>query len=124
MGWFDFVGVNVESCCPSCSSSLPWLPWHSRPGYCSSCGRWLGRAVGKSQVGEKDVYIAETVAGFLDRMPQLSLAIPRECVIQSLRGLIAATTEGNIAAFSRSLRLPRTTLWELVQAYSPPSLPC
>ena len=114
---------HLERCCPHCSSSLPWLTWCSRPGYCSSCGRWLGRAVGKSQVEEKDRYIAETVGGFLARIPQLSPAISREYVIQSLRDLIAATTEGNIAAFSRSFRLPKTTLWELVQGYFPPSLP-
>jgi len=116
-------GQLLEKCCPYCSSSLPWLIWHSRPGYCSSCGRWLGRAVGKSQVEEKDMYIAETVGGFLARMPQLSLVIPRDRVIQSLRNLIAATTGGNIAAFSRRLGLPKTTLWELVQGYFPPSLP-
>jgi hypothetical protein len=110
-------------CCPYCSSSLPWLTWCSRPGYCSSCGRWLGKANGKSQVEEKDIYIAETVGGFLAQMPQLSLAIPRECVIQSLRDLIAATTEGNVAAFARSLGQPKTTLWELVQGHFPPSLP-
>ncbi len=25
----------LERCCPYCSSSLPWLTWSSRPGYCS-----------------------------------------------------------------------------------------
>jgi len=59
----------------------------------------------------------------LAHIPQLSLSIPRESVIQSLRDLIAATTDGNVAAFSRSLGLPKTTLWELVQGYFPPSLP-
>ncbi len=113
----------LEKCCPYCSSSLPWLSWCSRPGYCSSCGGWLGKADGGSQVEEKDMYIAETVGDFLTHIPQLSLSIPRECVIQSLRDLIAATTEGNVAAFSRSLGLPKTTLWELVQGYFPPSLP-
>src|SRR5205823_2296508 len=39
------------------------------------------------------------------------------------RNLISSTTEGNIAAFARNLRLPKTTLWELVQGYFPPSLP-
>ncbi len=113
----------LERCCPYCSSSLPWLAWCSRPGYCSSCGRWLGKADGNSQVEEKDIYIAETVGGFLAHMPQLSHAIPGEGVIQSLRDLITATTEGNIAAFSRSLGLPKTTLWELIQGHFPLSLP-
>ncbi len=113
----------LEKCCSYCSSSLPWLTWCSRPGYCSTCGRWLGRADGHSQVEEKDRYIAETVGAFLARMPQLSLSISREGAIQSLRDLIASTTEGNTAAFSRNLGLPKTTLWELVQGYFPPSLP-
>ena len=51
----------LERCCPHCSSSLPWLTWRSRPGYCSSCGGWLGKAGGKSQVEEKDMYISEIV---------------------------------------------------------------
>src|SRR5713226_1836006 len=113
----------LERCCPYCTTSLPWLTWRSRPGYCSSCGRWLGKAGGDSQVEEKGTYIAETVGAFLAHIPQLSLSIPRESVIQSLRDLIAATTDGNVAAFSRSLGLPKTTLWELVQGYFPPSLP-
>ncbi len=113
----------LQRFCPYCSSSLPWLTWCSRPGYCSSCGRWLGKADGNSQVEEKDMYIAETVGGFLNYMPQLSLLIPREGVIQSLRDLIATTAGGNIAAFSRSVGLSKTTLWELVQGYFPPSLP-
>ncbi len=113
----------LERCCPCCSSSLPWLTWCSRPGYCSLCGRWLGRANGHSQVEEKDRYIAETVGDFLAHMPQLRLSIPREGVIQSLRDLIATTTESNKAAFSRNLGISKTTLWELVQGYFPPSLP-
>jgi hypothetical protein len=55
-------------------------------------------------------------------MPQLPLAIPREGVIQSLRNLIITTTDGK-AAFARSLGRPKTSLWELVQGYFPPSLP-
>lgn len=113
----------LERFCPSCSSSLPWLTWCSCPGYCSSCGRWLGRADSHGQIEEKDMYIAETVGAFLAHMPQLSLPIPCGGVIQSLRDLIAATTEGNIAAFARCLGLPKTTLWELMQGYFPPSLP-
>jgi hypothetical protein len=56
-------------------------------------------------------------------MPQLPPAIPREGVLQSLRELIATTTDGNMAAFARSLGRPKTSLWELVQGYFPPSLP-
>ena len=70
----------LERCCPHCSSSLPWLTWRSRPGYCSSCGRWLGKADGKSQVEEKDMYISEIVGTFLAHIPQLSLSIPHESV--------------------------------------------
>ncbi len=113
----------LERCCPHCSSSLPWLTWCSRPGYCSSCGRWLGRADGHSQIEEKYRYIAETVGDFLSNIPQLPLSIPREGVIQSLRDLIATTTESNMAAFSRNLGLSKTTLWELVHGCFPPSLP-
>jgi hypothetical protein len=113
----------LERCCPYCSSSHPWLTWRSRPGYCSSCGRWLGKADGKSQVEEKDMYISETVGSFLAHIPELSLSIPHERVIHSLRELIEATTDGNIAAFSRSLGLPKTTVWELIQGHFPPSLP-
>jgi TniQ len=116
-------GQRLDRRCPYCSSSLPLLTWCSRPGYCSSCGRWLGKANRKSQVGEKEMYIAETVGEFLAYMPQLSLTIPREGVIHSLQELIAATTDGNMAAFSRNLGLPKTSLWELVHGHFPPSLP-
>src|SRR5713101_4537850 len=61
----------LERCCSYCSSTLPWLTWCSRPGYCSSCGGWLGKADGNRQAEEKDLYIAETVGSFLALMPQL-----------------------------------------------------
>jgi len=74
-------------------------------------------------VEEKERYLAETVGDFLAHMPQVLLAIPREGVIQSLRDLIATTTDGNMAAFARNIGRPKTSLWELVQGYFPPSLP-
>lgn len=113
----------LERSCPYCSSSLPWLTWGSLPGYCSFCGSWLGKYNYNSQVQNKDKFIAETVGDFLAHMPQLSLPIPREGVTKSLREMIAATAEGNMAAFSRNLGLSKTTLWELVQGNFPPSLP-
>ena len=114
---------QLERRCPHCSASLPWLTWRSCTGYCSACGKWLGKADGQSQLEEKERYIAETVGDFLAYMPQLPLSIPREGVIQSLQDLIATITDGNIAAFARSIRRPKTSLWELVQGYFPPSLP-
>jgi hypothetical protein len=114
---------HLEGRCPRCSASLPWLTWHSRPGYCSSCGRWLGKADGQGLVEEKERYLAGTVGDFLAHMPQLPLALPREGVIQSLRDLIATTTDGNMAAFARRIKRPKTSLWELAQGYFPPSLP-
>jgi len=112
----------LERRCPHCSSPLPWLAWSSRPGYCSLCSKWLGGADGNSQIEEKDMYITEIAGSFLAHVPQLSFSIPRECFIRLLRDLIAATADGNIAVFSRSLGLPKTTLWELVQGHFPPSL--
>jgi len=113
----------LERTCPYCSSSLPWLTWGSLPGCCSFCGRWLGKEDGNSQVEEKDIFTAETVGDFLAHMPQLSLPIPREGVTKSLREMIVATADGNMAAFSRNLGLSKSTLWELVQGNFPPSLP-
>ena len=113
----------LERCCPHCSSSQPWLTWSSRPGFCSLCGRWLGKDKLNSKVGEKEMYIAEMVGDFLSHISQLSQPIPREYAIQSLQNIITATTEGNMAAFSRKVGLPKTTIWELVQGHFPPSLP-
>jgi phage gp36-like protein len=113
----------LERYCPYCSSSLPWLSWRFRPGCCSSCGRWLGSAEGNNQLEEKDIYIAEMVGSFLAHVPQLSIPLAPAYFIQSLRDLISTTADGNIAAFSRCLGLPKTTIWELVQGHFPPSLP-
>jgi hypothetical protein len=48
--------------------------------------------------------------------------MPREGVIQSLRDLIATITDGDMTAFARNIGRPKTSLWELVQGYFPPSL--
>ncbi len=40
----------LERRCSHCSSSLPWIAWSSRPGYCSLCCRWLGGVDGNSKI--------------------------------------------------------------------------
>ena len=69
------------------------------------------------------MYFAETIGDFLARRSWLTPAIPREGAIQTLRNLIASATAGNTAEFARCFGLPKTTLWELVQGYFPPTLP-
>ena len=67
-------GCLLDKCCPYCSSTLPWLAWSSRPGYCSLCSRWLGQAKLNNKAGEKEIYVAETVGDFLAHISQLVVA--------------------------------------------------
>ena len=114
---------RLERCCPHCSSRPTLLSWSSSLGCCSDCGRWLGSSKGTDNVEQKDIYIAEIVGAFLAYISPPSPPILPESFIKSLQQIIAATTEGNIAAFSRYLGLPKTTIWEMVQGRFPPALP-
>lgn len=103
--------VLLDDRCPFCTRILPTLAVHSRPGYCSACGQWLGKRKIHRSAGEYgfQVYVAaaagDLLAGF-DNKARLSAARFR----RNLRVCIQRIASGNALAFAELIHISKTTL--------------
>lgn len=95
--------------CPHCQRQIPFLAWHSRPGYCPKCQQWLGSTpkIGSLTIDsdelEWQIWVTRNVGELLAHTSNL-IELPRRAdVARSLSICIAQTTEGNITEFAGSL---------------------
>ncbi len=123
----------LSSQCPyvDCQKSLPWLAWHSRPGYCSCCERWLGLASSEKRLAfnhqAKEESLWQTwvieVLGEMLAAPSPHFSPPvRQKIVTALAVCIEQFGDGNAAALARAVGLPKTTLWEWQHGLFLPSL--
>jgi hypothetical protein len=81
----------LESICPFCGRPQYVLSFRSRPGYCSRCNRWLGRA-GESAPVDPDLTeamaVAEMVEELLAASPTLPAHFAPDLLRESVRGLV------------------------------------
>jgi transcriptional regulator with XRE-family HTH domain len=121
----------LQTLCPHCGKKLLSLEWHSRPGYCSKCGQWLGYSSNtkfsdKNNVGEQELdwllWAANNVGDLLAASSDLKLVPLKNTIAASLRNYADYFAQGNIAEFARYLELPRNSLWLWCQGTNQPSL--
>ena len=81
----------LESICPFCGRPQYVLSFRSRPGYCSRCNRWLGRA-GESATVDPDlteaIAVAELAEGLLAASPTLPAHFAPDLLRENVRGLV------------------------------------
>jgi hypothetical protein len=104
----------LEDHCPFCYEVLPPLAVHSRPGHCSACGEWLGRAPvvpprrGRDEASY-ELNVATAVGDLLagqNNNGRLSAARFR----RNLRICIRRLASGNMAAFAEFTHARKTTV--------------
>jgi len=102
-------GQPLQTCCPHCGQSLPWLEAYMRPGYCSRCKCWLG-SLSTPTVQEVDadfewqLWMARATGNLLGAGPGLSVPPKREQAGQGLTQAMNQITAGNSQDFYRLLR--------------------
>lgn len=117
----------LEEKCPFCHKALPPLAAHSRPGYCSSCGSWLGRQAGRPRLhanrGEPDyeLYVA-TTAGELLASCSTAGRLSRARFSANLRICIDRLVSGNTKAFAELTRASRGAVQSWVTGMMRPRL--
>jgi len=95
----------LEETCPFCHRAQPPLAAHSRPGYCSSCGRWLGQRGRPSRLhrnpseADCELYVA-TTAGELLASCSTASRVSRARFSTNLRICIDRLLSGNTKAFA------------------------
>ena len=106
--------------CPHCNCQLPPLAPYSRPGYCSKCLKWLGISSNSEQSNSKglgkeeliwQIFVSDSIGELLTAAPHLPQPLLRERVAQAFCSYVAQVSDGNIAAFSRLLQIPKNKVW-------------
>lgn len=100
--------------CPyeDCQRLLPGLDLQSRPGYCSSCGRWLG-SVSEGDAVEQElctadesgwsVWVCQAVGELLAATPTLSNPPRKKTLVRNISALTGKVMGGNASALARLL---------------------
>ncbi len=108
--------VPLEEICPHCRRRSGPLAAHTRPGYCSRCGGWLGgtgasleKSISESDL-ECEIWIAQSIGDLLAAAPELKMLPLRERLRTNLSACIAAATSGNLLAFADITRTSRSAL--------------
>lgn len=110
-------GVRLHTHCPACARSLPHLTWRSRPGYCAFCSSAL---FVRQEDGVQTVavdshefawqqWVTHALGSVVVRLPGISIEPKRERIRQVVSDAVEHLADGNMAAFARSLGLPRGT---------------
>jgi hypothetical protein len=110
------VPLSIQ--CPHCSQKQPFLDWQAQLGHCSKCQKWLSTTSETQLSRSKEVEKAKEnwqlwVAKNLGEVLTLQVQPPsKKRIAEAISICIKESTEGNIAAFSRMLDLPKNTVWQ------------
>jgi len=107
---------DLETKCPSCKRSLYLLAPNARPGYCSCCKQWLGKMPSQKaeQLLTSDEYrwqywVVDVVGEMLAVEFTMIASLQRERFAEAIKACLD-TTDGNVSALSRKLRVSRRTI--------------
>lgn len=102
--------------CPYCHKENRLLAWHSKPGYCSKCGEWLGisphcNSTASIKLTESElkwqIWVTENLGNLISATPNLSVP-PKEKIAKMLSAYVNVVTNGNINVFAQNLGMGKT----------------
>lgn len=108
----------LEENCPHCHRSPRVLTTNSRPGYCSSCQKWLGRksrlhaphSGSPKETPDIDFSNAKAIGQLLAIVPDLN-GLPLGTIFAAnFRACVETVAEGSLRAFARVLEVPHRNL--------------
>lgn len=105
-------GQPLQTCCPHCQLTLPWLEAYMRPGYCSRCKCWLGTLSNSTNIPvqgldaelEWQLWVAREVGDLLAAGVDLSSFPQRGQLGQGLTQAMDQIAGGQALKFHRLLR--------------------
>jgi transcriptional regulator with XRE-family HTH domain/AraC-like DNA-binding protein len=97
----------LRHACPTCGRSRPPLPCRFRPGYCDSCGTWLGsvetaanRCDSAPETTQEQIMTSRQVGGLLELLPRLNPDLATHSLRQNLNTYISSAAHGNAQALA------------------------
>ncbi len=121
----------LETHCHYCDQELPPLSSSSRVGFCSRCGKWLGKKINEKTYNcqkydkhenQWNLYVNENIEKLILASHCLNQQISRDLLVRSFNVYIDRLTKGNIAAFARMFGIPKNTVWMWCKGKSIPQL--
>ena len=106
----------LEEVCPHCRRRSGPLAAHTRPGYCSRCGGWLGSTGGSTEKSlsesdfKREIWIAKSIGDLLAAAPRLKGSPLREHLRANLSARIESATFGSLLAFADITQTSRGAL--------------
>jgi hypothetical protein len=102
-------GCQLETDCPKCTKTSPWLGWRSRSGYCTHCQQWLGTKRAGQGKNEQEMkwlhWSADQVGILLASVPSLKKFPARECINERLVSVLEQVSQGRKMTFARLVGL-------------------
>jgi hypothetical protein len=99
----------LETHCPMCSKTAPWLAWRSRSGYCPHCQGWLGGSETKQKEHEREGawlhWCADQVGSLLALAPTTTNAPSRSRIEEGLPAILEQMSQGRKMTFARRVGL-------------------
>ncbi len=99
----------LETHCPMCSKTAPWLAWQSRSGYCPHCQGWLGSSETKQKEHEREGawlhWCADQVGSLLALAPTTTNAPSRSRIEEGLPAILEQMSQGRKMTFARLVGL-------------------
>jgi hypothetical protein len=99
----------LETHCPMCSKTAPWLAWRSRSGYCPHCQGWLGGSETKQKEHEREGawlhWCADQVGSLLALAPTTTNAPSRSRIEEGLPAILEQMSQGRKMTFARLVGL-------------------
>lgn|GEM_PF-2364931 len=115
---------------PSCARTQYPLALQGQPGYCMSCGQWLGSASqGEAESptisddeSEWQRWVANAAGELLAAAPCFSKQPSRERLAMMITTYVDEKAGGNIHMLARQLRVAFSTVWQLQHGQKVPQL--
>jgi TniQ len=99
----------LETHCPMCSKTAPWLAWRSRSGYCPHCQGWLGSSETKQKEHEREGawlhWCADQVGSLLALASTTTNAPSRSRIEEGLPAILEQMSQGRKMTFARLVGL-------------------
>jgi hypothetical protein len=111
-------GCLLTESCPNCQKRLRLIQHHYLPGFCSSCGVWLGAAHASAatamgdearQTGGYELWAAEQIGQLIAAAPRLATTPVRQDVTTAIKACCDLLMEGNGRSLSHLFGVATTT---------------
>lgn len=105
---------RLHSRCLKCDRQVPQLDSHSKPGFCSKCGSWLGRLTREDNKAPEEIedqrWITKQISALLASTPHLGVIPTKEALAESIKFCIVKGTGINESRFANSIRVSQSTV--------------